>query len=247
MNFLDLKDISERYMEWINPVSPEKIALAGKMAGLAPGMRLIDFGCGFGAALALWAEQHGISGVGIDIRPYACQRARAKVAERGLEERIEITQGKGAEYQFESHSFDVAACIGATFIWGGYAQALQALKAAIRPGGKILVGEAYWAKDSVPPAIAREQVAILPETQLLQLTRQAGLDVAYVVRASQDDWDRYEASNWHGLLRWIEANPDHAERQQVIDHLHASQDEYFRYGREYFGWALYLLDPIQYR
>jgi hypothetical protein len=67
-----------------------------------------------------------------------------------------------------------------------------------------------------------------------------------VLRASPEDWDRYEAGNWLGLLRWIDENPDHPERQQVIDHLHESQDEYFRYGREYFGWAMYLLHPVRY-
>jgi hypothetical protein len=63
------------------------------------------------------------------------------------------------------------------------------------------------------------------------------------VRASHDDWDTYEAGNWYGLSRLIEENPAHPERQDVIDHLHESQSEYFRYGREYFGWAIYLLTP----
>ena len=63
---------------------------------------------------------------------------------------------------------------------------------------------------------------------------------------SRDDWDRYESGNWVGLLRWIEENRNHPERQAVIDRLHNSQDEYFRYGRQYFGWAIYVLDPASY-
>ena len=46
MKFLDLKDISERYMDLLNPTSPEKILKAGQIAGMKPGDRLIDFGCG---------------------------------------------------------------------------------------------------------------------------------------------------------------------------------------------------------
>ena len=64
------------------------------------------------------------------------------------------------------------------------------------------------------------------------------------MRASHDDWDHYEAENWRGLLRWIDENPNHPERQQVIEHLHQSQDEYTRYAREYFGWAIYVLNPV---
>ena len=241
MNFLDLKDIAERYLEIVNAISPEKILTIGRMAGMAPGKRLIDFGCGFAEPLVLWAEDFGISRVGIDIREKAIERARAKIAQRGLADRLEVVQGKGAEYPFEPGSFDYAACVGATFIWGGYKPALEALKQAIRPCGKLIVGEAYWLKDSVPSELAQSQTDFHSESWLLKTTWEAGLEVEYVVRASHDDWDAYEAGNWYGLLRWINENPAHPERQEVIDFLHDSQAEYFRYGREYFGWALYLL------
>jgi SAM-dependent methyltransferase len=241
MNFLDLKDIAERYLEIVNAISPEKILTIGKMAGMAPGKTLIDFGCGFAEPLVLWAENFGISGVGIDIREKAIERARAKIAQRGLAKRLEVVQGKGAEYPFQPGSFDYAACVGATFIWGGYKPALEALKQAIRPGGKLIVGEAYWRKDSVPSELAQSQTDFHSESWLLKTTWEAGLEVEYVVRASHDDWDTYEAGNWYGLLRWIDENPAHPERQEVSDFLHDSQAEYFRYGREYFGWALYLL------
>ena len=246
MNFLDFKDIAERDMELVNPISAEKVIQIGQLAGLAPGKQVIDFGCGYAEALVSWAEQFGISGVGIDIRRRAVERGREKIAAHGLEKRLEIIEGKGADYQYPPHSYHLAACIGASFIWSSYQQALQALKGAILPEGRIVIGEPYWQKDKAPPEFARSQPEIHSEAQLLEITRQCGLDVAYVLRASPEDWDRYEAGNWLGLLRWIEENPEHAERQQVIDHLHESQVEYFRYGREYFGWAMYLLHPVKY-
>jgi ubiquinone/menaquinone biosynthesis C-methylase UbiE len=217
MKFFDLKDISEQFMELVNPTSPEKIIKAGQMAGMKLGHKVIDFGCGFAEPLILWAKQFGISGVGIDIRPKACERAELKVARNELSHRIEIVCGDAAQYVYPAHSFDLATCIGATFIWGTFGEALRAMKEAIRPRGKLVVGEAYW------------------------LT-----DFEYVLHSSTDDWDRYEADNWYGLLRWIEEHPNHPERQQVIDHLHANQDEYTRYGRMYLGWALYVLNPIRY-
>jgi len=78
----------------------------------------------------------------------------------------------------------------------------------------------------------------------LQIAREEGFDFEYVVRASHDDWDHYEADNWRGLVRWIEDNPNHPEKSEVIEHLRKSQNEYTRYGREYFGWAIYVLNPI---
>ncbi len=244
MKFLELKNISEQFMELVNPTSPEKIIKAGQVAGLKPGNKLIDFGCGFAEPLMLWAESFGICGVGIDVRPYACQRAENKIAERGLSDRLEIVCGDAAKYVYPPHSFDVAACIGASFIWGGYRQAVHAMKEAVLPTGRLVIGEPYWLTDDVPGEFSSQEKEVKTEVELLQVTRQEGFDLEYVLHSSQDEWDRYEADNWHALVRWIEGNPEHPERQQVIDHLHESQDEYTRYGRMYLGWAIYNLKPI---
>jgi cyclopropane fatty-acyl-phospholipid synthase-like methyltransferase len=242
LNFFDLKNIAERDMELLNPTNPEKILTAGRILGLEPGQKVIDFGCGFGEVLRLWAEEFGISGVGIDVRPYACERARQKMASRGLSERIEIACSDGQAYDFQANSYDVATCIGATFIWDGFGSCLRAMKQAIRPHGKLAVGEVFWLTDSVPAALARSQ-HFDSELELLQIAHKEGFEIEAILRASPDDWDTYETGNWRGLLRWIEANPAHPELEQAIDHLHESQEEYLRYGRQYFGWAIFLLSP----
>jgi SAM-dependent methyltransferase len=242
MKFLELKDISERYLELVNPTSPEKVLTVGRVLGLRPGSRVIDFGSGYGELLALWAQHFGISGLGIDVRAKACERAKAKMRERGLADRIEIVCGNAAEYAFEPHAFDVAACLGASFIWDGYRPALRKLKEAIRPDGRIVIGEPYWRTSAVPPEYSRNET-VHTEHELLGIAREEGFNFEYVLRASHDDWDHYEAENWRGLVTWIDENPGHPERPQVIEHLHHSQDEYTRYAREYFGWAIYALIP----
>ena len=241
MNFLDLKDIAERDMELVNPTSAEKVLTVGRVLGLNAASRVIDFGSGYAEMLTLWAEAFGIAGDGVEIRPLACERARRKLAERGLAERIHIHCQSAADYAFTPHSYDVATCLGASFIWGGYSPAVRHLLTAIRPGGYIILGEPYWRTSSIPPDYARAEATIYTEYELLQMTRQAGLDLVTVVRASHDDWDRYESGNWAGLARWLAENPTHPERDQVLDHLRSSQDEYTRLAREYFGWAMLVL------
>jgi SAM-dependent methyltransferase len=246
MNFLDLRNISERFMKLVNPTTAEKILTIGRVLGLRKRSRVIDFGCGFGEVLALWAEHFGISAIGIDIREYACNRAKQRMTERKLTERITIVQANAANYPFEEHAFDVAACIGASFIWGGYKPTIHRLKEAIHNHGKLVIGEPYWLTQHVPYEYVRQEQTVHTEQELLRITREEGFDFEYVVRASHDDWDRYEADNWHGLIQWIEENSDHPDRQEVIDYLHRCQDEYLKYGREYLGWALYILNPRHY-
>ena len=52
-----------------------------------------------------------------------------------------------------------------------------------------------------------------------------------------------DADNWRGFLAWLRDNPDASEHGEVAAHLRESQAEYTRYGREYLGWALYVLAP----
>lgn len=246
MKFLELKDISERYLELVNPTSPEKILAVGRALRLTEASRVIDFGSGYGEALTLWADNFGIRGIGVDIREKACERARKKMMDRGLADRIEIICGNAAEYPFEPHTFDAATCIGASFIWNGYRPALRKLREAIKPDGKAAIGEPYWRTNSVPPDYSRNETAVHTEHELLGIAREEGFDFEYMARASHDDWDHYEAENWRGLVRWIDENPNHPERDEVIRHLHESQDEYTRYAREYLGWAIYVLNPRRY-
>jgi len=246
MNFLELKNISEQHMDLLNPTTPGKILKAGQIAGLKTGDRVIDFGTGFAEPLILWAERFCISGIGIDLRPYACERAKQKIAQRGLSDQLEIICGDAGKYTFPAHAFDVASCIGATFIWESFKSAVHAMKQAVHSHGKLVIGEVYWLTDNVPDEFRTTQTEGQDEFILLQAAREEGFDFEYVLHSNHDDWDRYEADNWYALLRWIEENPQHHERKQVIDHLHESQDEYIRYGRMYFGWAIYILNPIWY-
>jgi ubiquinone/menaquinone biosynthesis C-methylase UbiE len=240
VDFFDLKNISERYMELVNPITAEKMLEIGRTVDLGENSRVIDFGCGFGEMLALWARNFRISGIGVDVREYACERARKKMEQQGLSDRIQIICSNAAEYRFQEHYFDVAACIGATFIWGGFRPAIRRMRDAPQPNGKIIVGESYWLKEPVPHEFAEKQ-SVYREHELLEMIRQEKFDLEHLVRANHDDWDRYEAGNWKGLLSWLDENPEHPQRHEVIKHLRESQGEYLRYGREYMGWTMYVL------
>lgn len=245
LSFLELFDISERYIELVNPTSPEKILEIGRVAGMAPGQKIIDFGCGYAEPLVLWAKNFGVSGIGIDFREKTIERARRKIDQNGLAKLLQVELGNGADYSFPAGSFDYATCIGASFIWDNIEEALQTLISAIQPHGKIILGEPYWLKDAVPPDLAQAQPEFHSEIQLYRWVRQAGLDFEYVLHSTVDEWDRYEAGNWRGLVAWMKENPAHPDFGDVERRLHESQEEYFQYGREYFGWALYLLTRME--
>lgn len=244
MEFFDLMSISHRYMELLNPSTPEKILKLGQILGMREGARVIDFGSGCAEPLALWGKEYGIAGVGVDISADFCERAAKKLRTEGLSDRIEIVCSKGTDYALPEGAFDAATCIGATFVFGGFRETVRALKRAVGPKGRLGIGEVHWLSDTVPPDYARKESSVYAETELLRITREEGFEIEYVIRASPDDWDRYSSDNWYGLLRWLDENPAHPDRQQVFEHLRRTQDEYFQYERKYIGWAMYVLKKV---
>ncbi|GAI05669.1 unnamed protein product [marine sediment metagenome] len=184
MDFFDLMSISHRYMEILNPSTSEKIIKLGKLLKLKEGNRVIDFGCGCAEPLIIWAEEFGITGIGIDISEDFCDRAKKKLAVRGLSDRIEIVCSNGADYVFGERAFDAATCIGATFIWGGYKETIQAMKRAIHQNGRLGIGETHWLSDQVHPEYAQKQTSTHTEPELTQITRDEGFELEYIILGS---------------------------------------------------------------
>ncbi len=245
MDFFDLMSISHRYMEILNPSTPEKIIKLGKLLKLKQGSRVIDFGCGSAESLILWAEEFGITGIGVDISKDFCNKAKKKLAERELSDRVKIFCSPGADYVFEEETFDAATCIGATFIWGGYKQTIQAMKRAITKNGRLGIGETHWLNNQVHPKYAQKQTSTHTEMELAQITRDEGFELEYIIRASPDDWERYSSDCWYALLRWLEENPTHLDHEQVFQHFRASQDDYLQFQRQHMGWAMYCLTSLK--
>ncbi|MBN2238579.1 MAG: methyltransferase domain-containing protein [Dehalococcoidales bacterium] len=249
MDFFELMDVAHKYLEVLNPSSEEKLMAVGEILDLLPGNRVIDFGSGKGEMLCLLADKYGISGTGIDLSEGFCAKAVQKIADRGFSQQIEIINTNGNSYKPAQADYDVAMCIGATFIWDGYRSAIQAMRDCVRADGKLVIGEVHWLKKDIPKEFldASGLKDTLYEHEILQVTMEEGYEIEYLVRSSLDDWDRYNAGNWHGLVRWLDENPGHPDRQQVLDFLHKGQQDYLKYEREYVGWAIYVLNPVSRR
>lgn len=237
--------ISHRYMEILNPSTPEKIIKLGKMLKLKKGNRVIDFCCGCAESLTLWAEEFGITGIGIDISKDLCTRAQNKLAKRGLSSQIEIVCSPAADYVFEEEAFDAATCIGATFAFGGFQQTIQVMKRAVHQNGRLGIGETHWLSNQVNPEYAQKQTTTHTEPELAQFTRNEGFELEYIIRSSRDDWDRYVSDCWYGLIRWLKENPCHPDYEQVFKYFRTDQDDYLQFQSQYMGWAMYCLAPLK--
>lgn len=82
-----------------------KLDLVCRKLRLAPGMRVVDVGCGWGEALKFAAERYGISGVGVTISVEQAEYARRLCAGLPIEIRLQ-------DYRDLDERFDAAFSLG---------------------------------------------------------------------------------------------------------------------------------------
>ena len=115
-----------------------KLKLVCAKLALKADERVLDVGCGWGGFVLHAARQRGVRAVGITISPSQAELARRRVAEAGLEDRVEI---RIADYRdLGGERFDAIASIGMIEHVGAsqidvYAAQLAGL---LEPGGRLL-------------------------------------------------------------------------------------------------------------
>ena len=86
-----------------------KLDVACRKAQLAPGQRLLDVGCGWGALAIHAALEYNVEVVGITLSPEQADEARRRVKEAGVEDRVSI---RVEDYRDVEGSFDAITSIG---------------------------------------------------------------------------------------------------------------------------------------
>lgn len=228
-----------------NPFTPEKLATLGTALRLESGTRVLDLGSGSGEMLCTWARDHGVIGTGIDLSQLFTEQAKLRAQELDVAGQVTFIHGDAAGY-VSDEKVDVAACLGASWIAGGVAGTIDLLARSLHAGGIILIGEPYWRQLPPEQDIAKGCLAhsvsdflVLPE--LLASFGRHGYDVVEMAMADQDGWDRYEASKWLTMRRWLKANPDDELASEVREKLSSEPVRYATYTREYLGWGVFAL------
>ena len=75
------------------PTPPAMVDRLLKAAHLKPGDTVYDLGSGDGRILIAAAQQYGARGVGIEINPDLCEKARAQISRLGLQDRVTMIHG----------------------------------------------------------------------------------------------------------------------------------------------------------
>jgi SAM-dependent methyltransferase len=226
-----------------NPTSTQKIDELVGLLPLRPHARVLDIACGKAELLARIARRFDATCIGIDISSYEVEAARQRVADQGLQAHIEILQGDGADYRPAAASFDMAMCIGASWVWGGFLGTIEALKTMVAPGGLIAIGEPFKTKEPDAGYAAAEPAfvpALVTHADNVRIGQQAGLTLLYAMVSNQDDWDRYEGLQTLAAELYASEQPQDPDVPELLARRRKSDSVYLQWGRDTLNWAIYL-------
>jgi len=235
-------DVTHRYHEVWNPMSRAKLDELVGLLGLNAGSVVLDIACGKGELITRLAEQYEVSGIGVDISPYCVTDAERKLKERVPGAQIQILNMDGADYS-PDQLFDLAMCVGASWIYKGHRGTLSALKAMTKPDGLILVGEPFWLKDPDDAYLVAENLTrdmFGTHHQNILVGEDEGLVPLYTMASNQDDWDRYETLQWYAAEKYARDNPDDPDISEILTRVADGRRNYLDWGRDTLGWAIYL-------
>jgi cyclopropane fatty-acyl-phospholipid synthase-like methyltransferase len=229
-----------------DPLDPAVVDEVVDVAGVGPGDRAVDLGCGPGELLVRLAERTGCGGLGVDLAEAQIEEARRRAAARAPHVDLEFRVVDAGEVDGE---FALSACVGSTHAFGGLDAALARMTALTRPGGHVLVGDGFWARepsDAYLEALGGASRDELPDyAGLVRAGERHGLVAVYVRVASEADWDRYEWTLIANGARFLAEHGDAAEADDLRAWVGAARGRLLvRGARGTMGFALVLLRRV---
>jgi len=115
-----------------------------QVAGIGPGMKVLDVSSGRGTQAVYYAREFGAEVTGVDISAEMVQAAAALAAQEGLGGTVRFELGDSQALPFEDAAFDVVINECAVGIPDDSQRVLDEMMRVVRPGGSIAIHESTW-------------------------------------------------------------------------------------------------------
>ena len=188
-------------------------------AGLTPGLRVLDVGCGTGAPACELASEHGVEVLGITTSEVGVAVARERARQAGLGDRVQFDQRDGTATGFSDASFDRIWVLESSHLMRAKSRLVAEAARMLRPGGRLVLCDVMLRRPMpfeevrrlrTPLSVLRDAFGDAHMAQLSDYeawSRQAGLTVTEAVdltEATRPTFARWRANADQHRARVIE-------------------------------------------
>jgi phosphoethanolamine N-methyltransferase len=139
-----------------NFVSPGGLATAQEftaLLGLAPGMRVLDVGCGLGGSAFYMAERYGVEVFGIDLSTNMVRMAQVRGQAAGLDQQVRFAQGDILDFTTDA-PFDRIYSRDVFLHIHDKVRLLRVIWQLLAPGGRLLFTDYCCGEGAKSPGFA---------------------------------------------------------------------------------------------
>lgn len=214
---------------WELGSEPDEMArLINKYADTPDKTRILDLACGKGAVSVKVAQKFRIKVKGIDLIPEFIEYAAKKAREFNVDDLCEFLIDDINEAVKTEKDYDcvIYGAVGSDVL-GGPAETLNKLKATVKPGGYILIHEAFITDENKRKEIKYFRDTYITEQQWMALFKEAGLEL--VETASGDSSDNLDSDSGMAAItaRANELMEKYPDKKAIFErYIHSQQNEY---------------------
>jgi len=235
--------IAHAELDFLAPVSSERMDRVIDLLELRPGSRVLDLACGKGELLVRTCARWGATGDGLEPSPTFRAGARAEAAARLDPGAVALHEVEAFEFEVEPETYDLVIAMN-TRPFGDFQETLRQAWIMVRSGGMALIGEKFWRGE--PEIDYLDILGAGPDTFSthagnVALAVAEGFTPMYTTAVTQDELDHYEGMCSLSVERFLRANPGDAHAGAFREHVRRWRDAYLRWGRDSVGFGIYVL------